>query len=191
MENIMKNTFLKSFSLALILLLNFVYIGHKNISFADSDKSQPIVQSSDYKSNEYLLLDESGDISCVFETSIENLTNIFYLGDISAYILASHPTKTVYAGSLTKKEAIAARDRLKKYKSAYDGVAFAMSWIHPGWGFIAQLKSSEFQNLIDKYNRAIGKMSANSTVSVYHIMTWKNRGQNSAYVTTDQKLVVN
>lgn len=191
MEFTMKKTFFKSFSLALILLLNFVCIGHNNISFADSDKPQSIVQSSEYNSNEFLLLDENGDISCVFETSLDSSTGIFFLDDITAHILAKHPTKTVYAGSLTKSEAIAARDRLKRYKKEYDGVTFIMSLIHPGWGVVGCLKSSQFQNLIDKYNRAIGAMSSKSTVSVYHIMTWKNRGQNSAYVTTDQKLVVN
>lgn len=66
-----------------------------------------------------------------------------------------------------------------------------MSLIHSGRGVVGVLKSSRFQTLIDKYNIAIGGMSSNSTVSDYHIMTWKNSGQNSAYVAIGQKLEVN
>lgn len=46
-----------------------------------------------------------------------------------------------------------------------------MSLIHSGRGVVGVLKSSRFQTLIDKYDIAIGGMSSNSTVSVYHIMT--------------------
>lgn len=92
-------------------------------------------------------------------------------------------------GKFTKSQVQSMKNSLVNQKFAYDFIGLVAGgvqfWIAP----VAMIGSSKFQALVDKYTVAISRMTTSKKyIRIYDIRTWKNRGQNSGYVTTSQRL---
>ena len=104
----------------------------------------------------------------------------------------SHPSRTIYIGKITKKEAIRIRSRLEAYNTCYNilidiFLASGESIIVSIFG--SRLVGDKWKKLIRKYTVAIARVTKRKKrIKVYDIEYWRYGGKNSGYVTRDQEL---
>lgn len=104
----------------------------------------------------------------------------------------NHPSRTIYVGKITKKEAIRIRSRIEAYNTYHnilidiflasgDSVVISI--------FGSRLVGDKWKKLIRKYTVAIARVTKRKKrIKVYDIEYWRYGGKNSGYVTRDQEL---
>ena len=104
----------------------------------------------------------------------------------------NHPSRTIYIGKITKKEAIRIRSRIKAYNKSYNiliKIFFATSGSAVISIFGGILVGDKWEKLIEKYTVAIARVTKRKKlIKVYDIEYWRYGGKNSGYVTRDQEL---